>query len=236
MAAPKGSSTIPGDFPYHIPGPAGSDFNNLSSGFTHNTWHSFLIARELKPYGSNTLDFSVSQVISKALRKEFTVVSLAARVSFIRYTNDDDATQVGMTLHDATGLISATAPLDVIEDRKIREGSVLVLKEILPTINLAYVTSGFRLNFAKCVSFAINPANIAGHYPPSTPSPSAFKPLTLSVYKTSVVTDRRAHVSLMKQLRAELLGILDDRKDERAREEKERRGVIHRRGNIKRRS
>jgi len=230
MASPGNSSTSRGDFPYHIPGPAGSDYGAISEGFTHNTWHSFLIARELKPYGKNTLDFSISQLISKALRKEFSVVSLAARVSYIRYPDDEDATQVKMTLHDATGFISATAPLDALDERKIREGSVIVLKEVLPVLHLAYVTSAQRLNFGKCVGIVINPANIAGHYPPSTPSPSSFKPLTLSVYENCVVTDREAHVSLLKDLRDELLGMLDARKEERVRKEKERRGVIARPG------
>jgi len=141
------------------------------------------------------------------------VVSLAARVSLIKYPDNADAMEVEMRLHDATVIISATASAVALEDRRIRAGTVNVLKEVLPLLRLGVVPTGFHINFTD---------NITVHYPPSTPTPTSFKPLILSVYKTSVVTDRAAHISLVKRLRAELHVLMEERQ-----QENERRGSIH---------
>jgi len=232
---PVQSSTMAArnDFPYNIPGPAGSDFNGVTSGFNYDNWHLFLRARELKPYGTNRLDFSISQVVTKALRRDDALVRLAARVKSITQSACAAELQVvQVVLEDSTGSITASLPEGDLKCRgvMIREGSILVLNDIRPCLNLSYVSSGFNINYSRYVHFSFTCENVAGHYPEYRSRPPSYKPLTLSIYKEPVATDRIQHVELLKQLRAELAGEAQDRTDYQVELTKARRGVGTRKG------
>jgi len=209
-------------FPYHIPDPAGSEFNTVTYSFNYDNWHLFLHARELKPYGPNTLDYSVSQVKTKALQRDFTKFRIAVRVMAIRSTY----LAMQLVLEDPTGSINATVPNELLLDPTlpIRKGSFLVLKDVLPILNLSYVAAGFRIDFAKCVHFTFNRSIIAGHYLLVTACPSSFKPLTLTVFKKPVATTHKLHAALIRGLRAELHADTETRNEERTHQEKARRG------------
>jgi len=166
-----------------------------------------------KPYGPNTLDYSVSQVKTKALQRDFSKVRVAARVFSVRTTPYD----MRLVLEDPTGTINATVP-KVDPALSIKEGDILVLKDVLPILNLPSVVPGFRIDFTKSVYFTFHRANIAGHYPHSSACPPSFKPLTLTVFKEPVATTHKLHAALIRGLHAELHAENEARHEERIRQ------------------
>jgi len=230
--APGPSSPAHGRFPYHIPGPAGSDFNAVTNTFDYDNWHFFLREHGMKPYGPNRLEFSVSQLIAKSLQRDYTKVRIAARVSLISYTeyHDDNGIDPVVVLRDGTCSIRANVPCDLLEDPgfSIKEGTVLVLKDVCPVLNMAAIRPGFRVDYAKAIHFRFDGSNIENLYGARCARPSPSKVLTLQVYKNPVATDREFHVSLLRRLRTDFLVDAEERLNETIRLHNIRRGAIPR--------
>jgi len=73
----------------------------------------------------NTLDYSISQLKTKALQRDFTKVRVAARVMSIQST----PLAMQLVLEEPTGSINATVPKELLVDPTlpIREGSETIL-------------------------------------------------------------------------------------------------------------
>jgi len=172
--------------PLFIPGPAGSAFGNIHhpdtpNVFASDVWHRFLKEHDIKPYGEQVLQFSISQLQSNAVNKKYEKIDFAARVKSVAFSYRCQSFE----LEDESGTIKATCS-DVIvsdDDRlNVGVGDIIVLSDVFAVYYVPEHNKGFRIDIPKYIHLSFGKENVASIFSIADKQEFPVKEITESVY------------------------------------------------------
>jgi len=146
------------DFPFFIPGPAGSESDGGRSKFNYNAWHACMQANNIRPYGDDQMECCVEMLKRNAYGSDRRKMKLAVRIESVKVIGK----LMVVTLGDPSGSMSATLAEGVYSDKKhlIDVGTVMMLVDVFAVLYRHGDARGINTSLEESFNMTVQSENV----------------------------------------------------------------------------